>query len=1046
MNGWNKPAGLLLLVILILALISTGPVANARPGEREQTVRARYSPLPLYGDDNISPSGMERAAPTQGPPDPLPEDCDDVTPIGGTPPACCIYGYVYYDDDPVAGADVTIRSPYGTLTVATGGGGASGEPYYRADLSSAPLLVSSGDVITITASYSGMVSARTWTVQGEGQQVDLGVITGHQSPAPVADFTATPLSGTVPLVVAFTDLSTGAIVTWDWNFGDGGSSGARHPSHTYRNPGTYTVSLTVTGPGSSSAATEHDYITVNPGGDSPPVASINFIWYSSYPNPALQGQDFVYFNGSGYDTDEGGAYITEYVWESGIDGLLSTHEDFTVRASALSVGTHVISFKVKDDEGEWSPVVTGTLEVQVSPASVRTLILVNWDKLEALYGASDTAQVMGKLNDLAAHSGVKGVILQVEADPTVAAAYTDWDAHPTDPARANGVAQAIKGLIDLQRATYPNLEYLVIVGDDRVIPFYRVPDLTRHPEGIYCTSMSPTTTVGSAIYNDMTLTDDYYADAQPTFPNSKLWNGQALYIPDLGLGRLIETPDEIIAQIDAFLADDTVSISDAIATGCDFVTDTAQKICMALIGDVIPTDCTLIGQSWDAGQFKNRVLNDRHEIVSINGHFNHFTIGIPVKPDVSSTDVVSATADHTRAVFYTPGCHSGLNVPPTNPVQPLDLPQAFARHKANYIANTGYGWGSKHGVAYSEELMVNLTERLVYGRSATVGEALATAKQEYYLNKFNFNDYDEKILIESTLYGLPMYHYTTPKRSRAVPRTLPDRWEVRRQGVTPEGKGKTGAVDDGLMISHLSYQFPPLTLETTDDGQYYTLDGLVHIGHNEPIQPKYFADISLPEMKAHGVVFRGGVYTDITPFDPVIAQAITETMTLPEPEFDAPGWYPPLLHTLNSLEWNDRLVTLLGQFDPRSQTERLYNSLSFDVYYHSTSEDWVPPIITDMSSEWDGEVAYVIVGVGDESGIEAVVVAYTDGDGTWDSVELVEEDGIWFGEFSAAEGAVFFIQAVDKAGNVAVRDNGGRYFKPGDRLHMVYIPLVLRDH
>ncbi len=49
--------------------------------------------------------------------------------------------------------------------------------------------------------------------------------------------------------IAFTDLSTdpdGTIVAWLWNFGDGGSSTLKNPSHTFAAPGTYPVSLTVT--------------------------------------------------------------------------------------------------------------------------------------------------------------------------------------------------------------------------------------------------------------------------------------------------------------------------------------------------------------------------------------------------------------------------------------------------------------------------------------------------------------------------------------------------------------------------------------------------------------------------------------------------------------------------------------------------------------------------------------------------------------------------------------------------------------------------------
>lgn len=65
--------------------------------------------------------------------------------------------------------------------------------------------------------------------------------------APVANFTGAPLWGPSPLTVAFTDQSPAA-TSWDWDFGDGGSSVDQNPGYTYNNPGLYTVSLTVTDP------------------------------------------------------------------------------------------------------------------------------------------------------------------------------------------------------------------------------------------------------------------------------------------------------------------------------------------------------------------------------------------------------------------------------------------------------------------------------------------------------------------------------------------------------------------------------------------------------------------------------------------------------------------------------------------------------------------------------------------------------------------------------------------------------------------------------
>lgn len=60
---------------------------------------------------------------------------------------------------------------------------------------------------------------------------------------PSASFYATPTQGTIPLTVQFTDTSGPGITSWHWNFGDGVSSSAQNPSHTYTKTGIYTISL-----------------------------------------------------------------------------------------------------------------------------------------------------------------------------------------------------------------------------------------------------------------------------------------------------------------------------------------------------------------------------------------------------------------------------------------------------------------------------------------------------------------------------------------------------------------------------------------------------------------------------------------------------------------------------------------------------------------------------------------------------------------------------------------------------------------------------------
>ena len=63
--------------------------------------------------------------------------------------------------------------------------------------------------------------------------------------APGAAFDASPLRGAAPLVVRFTNRSTGNIGSYSWQFGDGATSSVENPTHTYRQSGSYVVSLTV---------------------------------------------------------------------------------------------------------------------------------------------------------------------------------------------------------------------------------------------------------------------------------------------------------------------------------------------------------------------------------------------------------------------------------------------------------------------------------------------------------------------------------------------------------------------------------------------------------------------------------------------------------------------------------------------------------------------------------------------------------------------------------------------------------------------------------
>lgn len=84
-------------------------------------------------------------------------------------------------------------------------------------------------------------------------------------PGPRAAFEASPRVGTAPLDVVFVDRSLGTPTDWQWEFGDGESAGGRAmTTHTYYEPGTYGVALTVSNADGYDTNRTVAYITVLP--------------------------------------------------------------------------------------------------------------------------------------------------------------------------------------------------------------------------------------------------------------------------------------------------------------------------------------------------------------------------------------------------------------------------------------------------------------------------------------------------------------------------------------------------------------------------------------------------------------------------------------------------------------------------------------------------------------------------------------------------------------------------------------------------------------
>lgn len=676
-----------------------------------------------------------------------------------------------------------------------------------------------------------------------------------------------------------------------------------------------------------------------------------------------------------------------------------------------------------------------------------TLILVNKRRMDAYYGAGtgSTDMLMMKLRELADHTAVNGLIEPVENDPDVASAYEAWDNDACNPEAANHVAEAIKRLIDEVWDTYPSLRQVLIVGNDDLVPFYRVPDsVTIANESEYLAEIEANaeSPFYSSLEQGYILTDDFYVDDTPL-----VWRGRRLYVPDHPIGRLVETPREILNGIDAFLElDGTLALESGFVLGYGFSADASGTIADLLQSAGLDVESTVTA-GWSGADLRDGLLNTHHDVNVANARFTHNQATSPNHdgPPLTAEVVAEVGSLLRRSLFFSIGSHAGLNVPDrwAAASDQLDFSQAFGGLGVVSAANTGFGYGVAHTDEFSERLMILFAEQLTATPDVTVGEAWMRAKQRFFAGAgpAGFGLYHEKALVEATLFGIPGLRITLPQAvtpSSETKRVMVGPWEVVRGNL----QRRTVQLEPRFDQVH------------TPAGSYFTADDGTVSRPGRPIQPRFVWNVRAPEVEAHGALLTHATYTTIPDFDPVVTRPLTDTVHA-EPGFPFSRWTPARLHAINRLSTVDgtleQLVVIPGQFQnqhPSTQltygVERRYDTLTYDVYY-STSPDWTPPAIWQVRYEKTASGTVLWVEATDPSGIERAVVTYTTGDGEWVTEELQRVGGFTWrgsGPFLDADTLDFMVQVVDGAGNVALSTDKGRLF--GRRAHQFYLVPIMR--
>ena len=504
-------------------------------------------------------------------------------------------------------------------------------------------------------------------------------------------------------------------------------------------------------------------------------------------------------------------------------------------------------------------------------ADTTTLFLYNKQRLTAMYGAADTNAMLASLNALSGRPEVKGAVLPVDGNLAVRQAYTAWDASPCNVEAANNVVRRINDVVTTYRNMAPDLRYVVLLGSDDAVPMARVPDrVSISPESHFASELQFTTqnlTRGNAIYAAAALsyflTDGGYG-AFTTIP----WLGRELLLPQVPVSRLVETSADIKAQIDQYvLKNGQLTPGTALTTGYDFLTDGADTTGSALAALVGAGNAEeLISDTWTKSDLASRYTGKTPpaDINAVNAHYNQWQLepasAASAADLLSTSDIPAPGLDPAfkDRILFTVGCHAGYNVPNTlagapAPLQAIDWAESWARQRAAvYIANTGFGYGDTEANALSERLMSIFAGKL--NQAKPIGELWNDAQHEYFAGAGAYDVYDEKALVEASLFGLPFWRIAgaTAPPAPTPPPVVPD-------PVT------------GLNVARIVVT-PSLTEHTTPDGRFWDFAGRTQVTHFRPIQPRFEQDVTRPGSGelAHGIVITALATNDLQNVDPVL--------------------------------------------------------------------------------------------------------------------------------------------------------------------------------
>ena len=725
------------------------------------------------------------------------------------------------------------------------------------------------------------------------------------------------------------------------------------------------------------------------------------------------------------------------------------------------------------------PVISGT---PPASGSRQSLILTDSSRLQGT--STEIADALADLQTLAQRSDVNGIVVDLDDSKYARVGFANTEADQTlaCPAAKNTVAKEIKSVIDAYRAANPTLQYIVLAGGADVIPFFQVQDVSGLAnEKDYVAPVAPSTASEAGLKSNLVQGQDGYGSQVDI-----TLGGHTLALPDLAVGRLVDTAGDISAAVNAYIqADGTIAPTSSLITGYDFVGDAAVAIKAEMDAGTNSTADTLIQppgepptgpNAWTANQLRTKLFGGNSDIAVLSGHFSAGSLlAADYATELSAAEIAHSTADLTNILVLALGCHGGYTIPNNDLLTGVspdpDWAKAFLRKgAAGYISATGYAYGDTELTEYGERLFVLIAQQLRTGSGPiSVGQAVVKAKQQYLAETAQLTGIDQKTLVEMTLYGLPMMKVNMPGARRNLPT---ENSIVGATSPVPGGPGANFGLRSSPVVLSPAVTTHTKTLQNLSGGGTITttyLSGADGVVANpfEPIYPKEIFNVTSNGNVLRGVALRGGAYTDLNGIVPLTSSPTTETSTA-HLSFNTDVFYPVQTWAPNFSEAVDggktRLIVFPAQFKSSAPGAidgilRKFNQLDLQLYY--LSANWTDtgtaetkaagvsaaPTILGASGVEDGNaIRFSVNATADgAAGVQAVWVLYTGKPGssyhgTWAPLDLTQnadDPTLWEGSLALqsgvnAEDILFMVQAVGGAGLTTLATNLGAYYGTTD--------------